>query len=100
MIEMYNVTEIIEMTPEGDNVMKFEKVFKTYDQALAYVKNRIKEFIKKDTIKFLGGDITERKLKKICDMEYCDVIRESDNDNYSYVASCLYKVGFWSIKEV
>lgn len=95
---MYKVQEHIEMSPFGDNVKKVEKVFNSYNQAVSYIKKRMKEIIRQDTLKFLGSKVTTDKLHKLCDESFKEWLEESTENNFVYVASYIRWSCFWFIK--
>lgn len=98
----YKVKEIIEVDREGNkktNVTTYD----TYNQAVFYIKKRIKDIIKQDTIKFLRKNnqkIITEKLNSYCDEDLSFWLEEADEDQFTYVASYLGWSCFWMIEEV
>jgi len=93
----YKVIETIETDREG-NRKQSETVVNTYGQAVHHIKQRMKDIIKKDTLKFFrntGQNITTKRLNSLCNDELKFWLHESD-----YVASYLGWYCFWNIEAV
>ena len=97
----YKVKEVIETDREGNRKQK-EGTFNTYNQAVFHIKQRMKEIIKQDALKFFrmyGQKITTEKLNSFCNDELVSWLDESDGEQFPYVASCLEWSCFWIIEQ-
>lgn len=95
----YKVIEIIETDREG-NRKQNKTVFNTYEQAVFHIRQRMKDIIKQDTLKFFrktNQKITTEKLNDFCNDELAFWLDESDNEQFPYVASYLGWSCFWII---
>ncbi len=98
----YKVIETIETDRDG-NRKQNETVFKTYGQAVYHIKQRMKDIIKKDTLKFFRSTkkkITTNRLDYFCNDELLFWLGESDDKQFTYVASYLGWSCFWFIETV
>ncbi len=98
----YIVKEIIETDREG-NAKKSGMRFKTYGQAVSHIRQRIKDIIRKDTLKFLrvsGRKPTAKLVDDSCneDFEFWMNENEADSGQFCYVASYLGWSCFWFLE--
>lgn len=94
------VVEVIETDRDG-NKKQNEICFGSYNQAVFYIKQRMKEIIKKDTLKFFRKThqkITAEKLESFCNDELQFWLEETDGSQFPYVASYLGWSCFWNIE--
>ena len=97
----YKVIEIIEMDRDG-NKKQNEIIFNAYNQAVFHIKQRMKEIIKQDTLKFFrkyNHKITAQNINKFSSDEFKFWLEESEKDQFSYVAGCLGWSCFWMIEK-
>jgi len=98
----YKVIETIETDREGNRKLN-ETVFNTYGQAVHHIKQRMKDIIKKDMLKFFRSTkqkITTERLNGFCNDELKFWLDESDSEQFCYVASYLGWSCFWDIETV
>ena len=97
----YKVKEVIETDREG-NKKQNEISFGSYNQAVSHIKQRMKDIIKQDTLKFFrdtSQNITTKALYDSCDEDIEFWLDESDGKQFSYVASYLGWSCFWIIEQ-
>lgn len=97
----YKVKEIIEVDREGNKKIDVT-MHNTYNQAVFYIKQRMKDIIKQDTIKFLrkhNQEITTEKLNSYCEKDLSFWLEEADEEQFTYVAGYLGWGCFWMIEE-
>jgi len=98
--KMFKVIETIETDREG-NRKQSEASFKSYGQAVAHIKNRMKAIIKKETLKFFRYEQHDfTNFYDSCEDDYKFWLEEADGENFVYVASYLGWSCFWNIEEV
>lgn len=98
----YKVIEIIETDRDG-NKKQNEMVFNSFGQAVFHIRQKMKDVIKQDTLKFFRKTkqkITTEKLNNFCNDELAFWLDESDNEQFPYVASYLGWSCFWNIEIV
>lgn len=97
----FKVKEVIETDREGNRKQK-EETFNTYNQAVFHIKQRMREIIKQDILKFFrmyNQRITTEKLSSFCNDELVFWSDESDGEQFPYVASYLGWSCFWIIEQ-
>ena len=99
----YKVIETIETEIESNNRKEKEVIFNTYNQAVFYIKQRMKELIKQDTIKFFrtyNKIITTERLNSYCDNDFKFWLENAFEDLFSYCASNIGWSCFWNIETI
>ena len=95
---MYIVKEILEMDRNGNN-KECKKQFNSHNDSISYIKNRMMEVIKADTIKFLRKyNQSFCTLSHRCENELQEWLEESDGEQFPYVASYLGWSCFWILE--